>query len=61
MSQKEIQVTAVAHDGGSFTVECSECGPVGVVDNNDVHEECIDHMRSHAATNVTVTDETSVD
>lgn len=30
-----------------FVVECSECGPLGHVTEEQVHTTCLDHLDSH--------------
>lgn len=49
MSEYIVQVLGVPMDEAEsiFTIECSECGPMVTALRDDVHSECMVHMRSH--------------
>lgn len=37
-------------DDSQFTVECSDCGPLTIVEKDDVQDTCLDHLKTHGIT-----------
>lgn len=50
---QSVRIIAVPHtdtpdEASRYLVECSECGPLGIM-SEGMHATCRDHLRSHGA------------
>lgn len=45
-SEREIYVMSIP-DGDQATLECSECGPIGMIDRNQITAEQLKHRNYH--------------